>query len=346
MEKKLFGVTGDGKEIYLYTLENSRGMKAQIMNFGACLVNLFVPDRHGTVADVVLGYDTLEKYYVNQKNFGVTIGPNANRIGGAAFTLDGVRYTLDANDGANNLHSHAQKGFQKKAWEVKEDGTRLIFTAQSPDGEMGFPGNQTISVTYEVTEDNALQLTYDAQSDKNTILNPTNHTYFNLAGHDAGSVSDHVLWLGAGRYTPVVAGAIPTGEIAPVAGTVMDFTVPKRIGDDIDADFAQLALTGGYDHNWVTDGWNGQVRLIAVLSEPVSGRKMSVYTDLPGVQFYAGNCIGEEAGKGGASYHNRSGLCLETQYYPNTANEPSFPSAVYGPGRKYRSTTIYQFEAE
>lgn len=344
MEKQLFGTSRDGKDIYLYTLENGKGMKAQIMNFGATLVNLFVPDKDGNIADVVLGYDKLEDYYSNSSNFGVVVGPNANRIAGAAFELEGNRYELEVNDGVNNLHSHTQKGFQKKIWNVTEGGNSVMFTVGSSDGEMGFPGNKKMSVTYEVTENNELKIIYTAQSDKNTILNPTNHAYFNLAGHNAGSSEDHIIWIKASHYTPVVAGAIPTGEIAPVADTVMDFTTPKRMGDDIDADFEQLKLTGGYDHNWVVDDWNQEVQLIATVQEPVSGRKMSVYTDLPGVQFYAGNFIGEDIGKGGAQYHNRSGLCLETQHYPNTANEPLFPSAVYGPDREFYSTTIYKFE--
>ncbi|MBQ8592056.1 MAG: galactose mutarotase [Lachnospiraceae bacterium] len=344
MEKQLFGTTADGKDIYLYTVENSKGMKAQVMNFGANLVNLFVPDKNGNVADVTLGYDQLEKYYTNGSNFGAVIGPNANRIAGAAFELDGVRYELTANDGENNLHSHAEKGFQKKVWAVTEGDNSVTFTVESPDGEMGFPGNKKMSVTYTVTEENELKIVYDAESDKNTIINPTHHAYFNLAGHDAGSSEDHILWMKASHYTPVVKGAIPTGEIAPVAGTVMDFTTPKRMGDDINADFEQLVLTGGYDHNWVVDDWNGEVQLIATAEDPVSGRKMSVYTDMPGVQLYAGNFIGEETGKGGAQYRDRSGLCLETQYYPNTANTPSFPSAVYGPDRALHSTTIYKFE--
>ena len=190
-----------------------------------------------------------------------------------------------------------------------------------------------------------MKIVYFAESDKNTIINPTHHAYFNLAGHGAGSIENHILWIKANHYTPVVKGTIPTGEITSVAGTAMDFTSPKRIGEDMHSDFEQLQLTNGYDHNWVLDDWNGEVQLIATAEEPVSGRKMSVYTDLPGVQFYAGNYIGAENGKAGAKYFTNGGFCLETQYYPNTANEPSFPSAVYGPDRQYHSTTIYKFES-
>lgn len=345
MEKQLFGTSRDGKNIYLYTLMNTKGMKAQVMNFGANLVSLFVPDKNGNVTDVTLGYDKLEDYYTNSNNFGAIIGPNANRIADAAFELHGVRYELDANDGVNNLHSHADKGFQKKIWAVTEGNNSITFSVESSDGEMGFPGNKKVSVTYTLTEDNELKLTYHGTSDKDTILNLTNHAYFNLAGHDAGSNADHVVWIKASHYTPVVAGAIPTGEIAPVAGTPMDFTSPRRIGDDIDADFEQLRLTSGYDHNWVIDDWSGSLQLIATVTEPTSGRRMSVYTDLPGVQLYAANFMAPETAKGGAHYDRRGGLCLETQYFPNTANEPSFPSAVYGPDREYNTTTIYKFEA-
>lgn len=344
MEKTLFGTTTDGKEIYLYSLENKNGMKAQVINYGAILVNLFIPDKNNKLEDVVLGYDKLEDYYINGSNFGATIGPNANRIADASFVLEGVTYKLDINDGANNLHSHADLGYHKKVWEATEGENSISFKLEAPDGEMGFPGNKIITVTYTLSDDNELAIHYHGTSDKNTIINMTNHTYFNLAGHGAGEISDHILTLNAGSYTPVVAGAIPTGEIAAVAGTPMDFTNPRRIGDDIDADFEQLKLTSGYDHNWVLDGEEGTLRHIATVEEPGTGRIMKTYTDLPGVQFYAGNCIARETGKGNVIYDKRYGLCLETQYYPDTANRPSFPSAVFGPDRAYDTTTIYKFE--
>lgn len=344
MEKMVFGTMEDGTEIYLYSVENSKGMKAQVINYGAILVNLYVPDRAGKAEDVVLGYDKLEGYYVNSPNFGAIVGPNANRIANASFTLDGTQYRLDANDGKNNLHSHADLGYQKKVWKATENDDGVTFSLEGADGEMGFPGNKKIEVTYSLTEENELKIHYHAVSDKRTIINMTNHTYFNLAGHAAGEIYEHILTLNAANYTPVVAGAIPTGEIAPVQGTPMDFTKPKRIGDEIDADFEQLKLTGGYDHNWVLDGEEGTLRHIATVEEPTSGRIMKAYTDLPGVQFYAGNFIQNEAGKRGAVYNGRYGLCLETQYYPDTANKPSFPSAVYGPDREYDTTTVYKFE--
>lgn len=342
-EKTLFGTMDDKTEIYLYTLENKKGMKAQVTNYGAILVRLYVPDKNGKSEDVVLGYDNLEGYYGNAANYGATIGPNANRIAGASFTLERMTYHLDVNDGENNLHSHLALGYHKKVWQAEEAGNSIIFSLDSPDGEMGFPGNKKLTVTYTLTEGNELRIHYHGTSDKNTIINMTNHTYFNLAGHGAGEICDHILTLHAASYTPVVAGAIPTGEIAAVSGTPMDFTSPRRIGDGIDADFEQLRLTGGYDHNWVLDGETGTLRHFATVEEPGSGRIMKAYTDLPGVQFYTGNFLEEERGKDGAVYNKRHGLCLETQYYPNTANEPSFPSAVFGQDRDYDTTTVYQF---
>lgn len=343
-EKTVFGTMEDGTEIFLYSMENSKGMKAQVINYGAILVRLYVPDKNGELEDVVLGYDTLDGYYVNGANYGATIGPNANRIANAAFVLDGVTYQLDANDGVNNLHSHADFGYHKKVWRAVERTDGVAFELEGADGEMGFPGNKKIQVTYTLTEENELKIHYHATSDRRTIINMTNHTYFNLAGHGAGSIGDHILTINASNYTPVVAGAIPTGEIAPVAGTPMDFTSPKKIGDEMDADFEQLKLNGGYDHNWVLDGEEGIMRHIATVEEPASGRVMKTYTDLPGVQFYAGNFQTEETGKNGAVYNKRTGLCLETQYYPDTANRPGFPSAVFGPERVYDTTTVYRFE--
>lgn len=341
--KTVFDTMKDGTQIFQYSIENGKGMKAQVINYGAILVRLYVPDKNGKAEDVVLGYDNLDGYYVNEANFGATIGPNANRIADAAFTLDGIKYQLDVNDGVNNLHSHADLGYHKKVWKAAEGADCVTFELESPDGEMGFPGNKKIQVTYTLTEEDELKIHYHATSDKRTIINMTNHTYFNLAGHGAGSIEDHIVTIQAANYTPVRAGSIPTGEIAPVAGTPMDFTSPRRIGDGIDADFEQLKLSGGYDHNWVLDGEEGTLRHIATVEEPVSGRVMETYTDLPGVQFYAGNFQTKEVGKEGAVYNKRTGLCLETQYYPDTANKPQFPSAVFGPERTYDTMTVYKF---
>ena len=220
----------------------------------------------------------------------------------------------------------------------------MIFTLEDKDNSMGFPGNKSIRVSYTLDEKNALAIHYHITSDKKTVINPTNHTYFNLEGHNGGCIETHKLQMKASNYTPVVAGAIPTGEIATVSGTPMDFTKTKEVGQDINADNEQLKLTGGYDHNWVIDDWDGEVQKIAVVTAPTSGIKMNVYTDLPGVQFYAGNFITPEAGKDGGDYKQRSGLCLETQYYPNSVNQPNFPSCIFGEGQEYDSKTVYQFE--
>lgn len=342
--KRNFGTDQQGREVTLYTMENQNGMKAEVTDLGAILVNLYVPDKNGKLDDVVLGFDSAAGYLKNGSFFGATVGPSANRIGGAGFTIDGTAYQVDVNDGPNNLHSHMEKGYHKRLWDAQAGENSVTFTITDTDGNMGFPGNKVLQVTYTLDEENGLTLHYHGTSDKKTILNPTNHTYFNLNGHKSGNIEGHELQLLASHYTPVVEGAIPTGEIAEVAGTVMDFTQPKAVGKEIRADFRQLLLTQGYDHNWVVDGWDGKLRKIAVVTAPESGRRMVTYSTLPGVQFYAGNCISPEPGKDGAFYDKRSGLCLETQYYPDSIHQPQFPSCVFGEGRDYESTTVYRFE--
>lgn len=341
--KEKFGETKTGEEIYLYTLKNKNGMEAKVTNYGACLVNLLVPDKDGKLDDVVLGFDTLEEYVANPSYFGVVIGPNANRIGGAAFELNGKEYHLAVNDGENNLHSDADGGYQKRAWKAAEGENSVTFTVEGKDGELGFPGNKTFIMTYTLTDDNAIKLSYRATSDMDTLINPTNHTYFNLTGHKAGSIEGHMLQLHASNFTPVVAGAIPTGEIKAVAGTPLDFTKKKQIGQEIGADCEQLKLVQGYDHNFVIDGADGSMREVAEAEDPKSGRRMKVFTNLPGVQFYAGNCIVPQSGKEGASYEPRTGFCLETQYFPDNIHHPNFEQAVFGPNKAYESETIYQF---
>lgn len=338
-----FGKGAGGEDIILYTMTNTKGMTASVMNLGAVLVELKVPDREGRTEDVVLGFDSGEKYYTNPSFFGAVIGPSANRIGGAAFTLDGVRYQLAVNDNENNLHSDYKKGYHVRIWnaEVLEDG--VTFSLEDGDGSMGFPGSKKLQVTYTLDEENGLTLRYHGSSDKRTILNPTNHSYFNLEGHGSGNIGGHTLFINADSYTPVVAGAIPTGEIVPVKGTPMDFTKEKTVGEEIDADTEQLRLTGGYDHNWVIVGADGSLRHIATVRAPRSGREMKVYTTLPGVQFYAGNFIDEQTGKGGVVYNKRHGLCLETQYYPDSIHHDNFPSCVFGAGEDYESVTVYRF---
>lgn len=342
--KEKFGTLKTGEEIYLYTLKNKNGMEARLTNFGAAVVNLLVPDKNGKIEDVVLGFDNLEDYVSNPSFFSVTIGPNANRIGGAAFTLNGKEYHLPVNDGPNNLHSDMNDGYQKRAWTVEEGENSLTFAIEGKDGEMGFPGNKKVKVTFTLTDSNELKLKYYATSDTETLINLTNHTYFNLAGHDSGSIEDHLLCLHAGNYTPVLPGAIPTGEIAPVAGTPLDFTKKKRIGEEIGADCEQLKLVQGYDHNFVLDGADGTMREVAEAEDPKSGRRMKVFTTLPGMQFYAGNCIAEQTGKGGVHYGPRMGFCLETHFFPDNIHHPEFQQAVFGGDKVYESETIYAFE--
>ena len=338
-----FGKARNGQDIMLYTIRNKNGMQAAVTNIGAVLVKLLVPDANGTLADVVLGFDHGEDYYDNGSFFGAVVGPNANRIGGASFEIDGVKYQLAVNDGPNNLHSDFEKGYHKAIWDARVGEDRVAFTLTDTDGNMGFPGNKKIQVIYTLDEENGLTLHYHASSDKKTILNLTNHSYFNLDGHDSGSIEGHELKLNCSKYTPVVAGAIPTGELAPVAETFMDFTQPKIVGKEINEKWEQLLLTKGYDHNWVIDGADGNLREIATVKGPKSGRTMKVYTTLPGVQFYAGNCIAPQAGKGGVIYGPRMGLCLETQYYPDTVHQAAFPSCIFGQERDYDSVTTYRF---
>ncbi len=344
---KKFGRTLCGKDITLYSLTNSKGMQADVMDFGAILVNLFVPNKAGEVKDVVLGYDRPKDYFENGSFFGATVGPVANRTANATYELDGITYNLAVNDGPNNLHSDFAKGFHKAMWDAKvlEDRNAVEFSYSSKDGYLGFPGNREFKVTYTLTEENAIEIHYDAVTDKNTIFNPTNHTYFNLKGHDSETtVEDVVLTLKASHYTKVIPGAIPTGEIAPVAGTPFDFTTAKVVGKEIDAEHAQLALVKGYDHNFVVDDYKeGQVQKIAVVEDAKAQRTMEVYSDLPGVQFYTGNNMVPELGKGDAYYPVRGGLCLETQFYPNSANQEGFIKPLLAAGKPFASTTIYKF---
>lgn len=341
--KEKFGTTKTGEEVFLFTLKNKNGVEAKITNFGAALVNLYVPDKDGTVEDVVLGFDTLEEYFDNPSFFGATIGPSANRIAGAAFTMNGKDYQIPVNDGENNLHSDMDSGYHKRAWTAVAEEDELILTLEGKDGEMGFPGNKKITMIYSLSDDNGLKLKYHATSDADTIINLTNHTYFNLAGHKSGSIEGQLLQLNAGNFTYVLPGAIPTGAIKPVAGTPLDFTQMKVIGKEIGADCEQLKLVQGYDHNFVVDGYDGTMRQIAEAADEESGRRMKVFSNLPGVQFYAGNCIAPQDGKDGAHYEPRTGFCLETQYYPDNIHHPNFHQAVFGPGKDYESETIYQF---
>lgn len=343
--KEKFGTTKDGKDINAFVITNSKGMSAKVIEYGAILTELFVPDKNGKCDDVVLGYDTLEPYYENGSFFGATVGRSANRIKDAKFTIDGVEYKLSVNDGPNNLHTHMDNGMHKKVWESKVDETEnaVTFFLSEEDGENGFPGKLDMAVTYAVTEDNEIKISYVGASDKKTLINMTNHSYFNLSGHDAGTIVNDKLWLKASCYTPVVAGAIPTGEIAPVEGTVFDFTKDRVIAANIDDDVEQLKLVQGYDHNFVIDKDSKGIELVAKVTDDASGRVMEVYSDLPGIQFYAGNCISDTVGKNGVKYTKRTGLCLETQFYPDSINQENFIKPVFDAGEEYNTTTIYKF---
>lgn len=346
-----FGETPQGQQADKYTLTNEHGVSASFTNLGGTWISMMVPDKAGRMADVVLGYDCLENYLKNPPHFGAIIGRNANRIGGAAFSLNGERYTLAKNNGENNLHSGPDY-YHGRIWEVELDesslGSRISFSLFSPDGDQGFPGNAQITVSYTLTQDDALIIDYHMISDADTIANFTNHSYFNLAGHNQGDVLAQKVWINADYFTPADASSIPLGNLEPVKGTPMDFTAMKEIGREIGADFEPLILGKGYDHNWVLKKDKpGEAELCAKAWDPVSGRCMEVYTDLPGIQFYTGNFLtGELPGKEGAVYGPRHAFCFETQYYPDAANKPSFPSPLLRAGAEYKTTTIYKFTQE
>lgn len=341
--KEFFGKTADGSEIYKYWLENRKGMKAAVINYGGILTNLFVPDHDGHVADVVLGFDDLASYERYGNCFGAIVGPSANRISNASFEIDGITYLLDRNNGENNLHSHFEKGYHKRVFRTEEASDGVSFLLEDTDGSLGFPGNRSIKVTYSLNEDNEIRIHYEATSDKKTVLNMTNHSYFNLKGQGDGDVLEHLVEIRSSRITKIREGMIPTGEYVEVAGTAFDFMKPKKIGQDIDQDDEQLKLGYGYDHNWVIDHADGTLREAATVTEPETGRVMKVYTDAPGVQFYTANGMNQPDGKKGVTYGPKSGFCLETQYFPDSINQPEFPSVIFGPDRKYDSTTIFQF---
>jgi len=346
IEKTPFGMMPDGRAITLYTMTNSHGLKAAVTDYGAILVSLVVPDRDGNLVDVVLGRETGEGYFTNSPGFGSTIGRSGNRIAGGKLTIGGVEYQLACNEGPNNLHS-GPNGYQYRLWEgmADEHANSVTFFLVSPDGDQGYPGEFQISVTYTLTELDGLRLTYHGVSDKDTIANLTNHSYFNLNGHDSGDALDHTLWLKCSHFTPVFdPNSIPTGELAPVAGTPMDFTTAKVVGDDIDADFEQLNFTGGFDHNFAIDREEGDgIVHMATMASEKTGITMEVYTDCVGVQFYAGNFVVDEPGKGGCVYQKRGGLCLETQFFPNAINTPSFASPLLRAGEEYHTVTEYRF---
>jgi aldose 1-epimerase len=340
-----FGKTKEGAPVQIFTLTNAHGMEAKIMTYGGIVVSLKTPDRNGAMADIVLGFDSLKEYEENNSPyFGALIGRYGNRIGHARFSLDGKEYTLEKNNGENTLHGGSH-GFDTKVWKPKQlpDGG-LELTYVSPDGEEGFPGTLTLVATYHLTAANELKIDYAATTDKPTVVNPTNHSYFNLKGAGNADILGHVVTIYASRFTPVDAGLIPTGELRPVAGTPFDFTKPTAVGARIGQPDQQLKFGNGYDHNWVLDSGGGKLALAAKVEEPTTGRVLEVLTTEPGVQFYTGNFLdGTLKGKGGKVYAQRYGLALETQHFPDSPNQPSFPSTTLRPGQEFHSQTVYRF---
>jgi aldose 1-epimerase len=337
-----FGKTKDGAAVQIFTLTNKNGVEARIMTYGGRVVSLKTPDKTGAMGDVVLGFDSLDGYLGDNPYFGALVGRYANRIGHAQFTLDGVLYKMAKNDGDNCLHG-GLRGFDKVVWTPKMLGDGgLQLTYLSKDGEEGFPGNLKTTVVYHLTDANELKIDYEATTDKDTVLNLTNHSYFNLKG--SGDILDHVLTINANRFTPVDSGLIPTGTLQMVAGTPFDFTKATAVGARINSADEQIKLGRGYDHNWVLNKKGGELSMAARVEEPTSGRVLEVWTTEPGVQFYTGNFLdGTIHGKGGQVYKQRSALCLETQHFPDSPNKPNFPSAVLKPGGKYKTTTVYKF---
>jgi aldose 1-epimerase len=348
--KTSFGKTPEGEAVDLYVLTNKRGMEVTITTYGGAVVSIKVPDRNGKLGDVVLGYDSLDGYINDKANLGVLVGRYANRIGHAQFSLDGKTYTLAKNNGENSLHGGV-KGFGKVLWKAREvpakEGQSLELSYLSKDGEEGFPGNLKVTVSYTLTENNELRIAYSATTDKTTVVNLTNHSYFNLAGPGSGDILGSQLVIEADKFTPVDSGLIPTGELRDVQGTPFDFRKATAIGARIEQNDEQIKLGGGYDHNFLLRRKAGDpISLAARVVEPSTGRVLEVWTTEPGVQLYTGNFLDGVHGKGGVSYTKRSAFCLETQHFPDSPNQAKFPSVVLKPGERYQTTTTYKFSTE
>lgn len=343
MEQRSFGQNKKGEQATLYTFRNQNGMTMEVTDFGATLYSLLVPDQEGNLCDVVLGYDEPAGYEGPAGTFfGATVGRHANRIGKGRFSLNGKDYQLAINNGSNNLHSGLDF-YSFRIWKVRDiTENSITFYLHSPDQDQGFPGALDIEVTYTLTEDNAIRIDYDGVPDQDTVINMTNHSYFNLDGHASGDILDQEVWIDADSFTRVDETSVPTGEILPVEGTPMDFRVKKKVGRDIDTDYEALNIGKGYDHNWVLNN-QGELVKVAELSSDVSGITMEVYTDLPGVQIYTANYVENEVGKGGVVYQPRQGICFETQYYPDAVNHNHFPSPICRAGEVYQTTTIFKF---
>ncbi|MDR1002350.1 MAG: galactose mutarotase [Oscillospiraceae bacterium] len=336
--------TDDRRDAHLIRIERG-GLAVQLTDIGAAVVSITMRDKNGELKDVVWGYDRAEDYFENPLYFGATIGRNANRIANARFMIEGQVCNLDKNEGENNLHSGAN-GYHKRRWtviSVNEERSEVCFSLQSPDGDQGFPGNADICVVYSLTENGGLHIKYRAQSDKTTLFNLTNHSYFNLDGQDSDCAEEHILQIHADSYVPVNEEGIPTGEICSVLGTPMDFLTPTAVGKCIDSDFPQLKLTNGYDHNWVLIKGDRAYSLAAMLYSEKSGIRMSVYTNMPGMQFYSGNSIGGVTGKNGRQYGSRSALCFETQFFPDAPNHKHFPSGIFKDNEVFSFETEYRF---
>ena len=353
MEKKPYGTTADGVAVDEYTLTNANGMEVKVITYGGIITSIKVPDRDGNMANVALGFNNLQDYETKSPYFGCITGRYANRIAKGKFTIDGTEYTLAVNNGPNALHG-GLKGFDKVVWKAQEisaaDGVALELSYLSPDGEEGYPGNLDVKVVYTLTDNNEIRIDYTATTDKPTVVNLTNHTYFNLAGEGSGDIYDHILMINADKYTPDDPTLIPTGELAPVEGTPFDFRIPKTIGPGQRSNHPQIVIGKGYDHNWVLSRPSlddKSLMLAARLYEPNSGRVLEVWTTEPGVQFYAGNFLdGSLYGTTGKAYRQSDGLCLETQHFPDSPNHPNFPSTVLRPGETYQTTTIFKFKAQ
>ncbi len=344
MEKRIFGkIPGEG-EAWLYTLRNKNGMKAEITNYGGIVVSLYVPDSNGKLDDVVLGFDSLESYIGSSPYFGAIVGRHANRIENARFELNGKEYNLLKNNGNNHLHGGA-KGFDKVFWTVVDQGADMLkLFYRSADGEEGYPGNLDVTVTYKITDDNGLSIDYHAVSDADTVVNLTNHSYFNLSGHGNGDITNHRIKINADKFTVNNEECIPTGEILSVSGTPMDFTEFKAFMPGLISGDSHIRCGRGYDHNFVLNVGGSKPEYAAELFDPASGRAMEVFTTKPGLQLYTGNKIKDGLpGKGGAQYGKWSGLCLETQFFPNAMKHKHFPSPILKAGREYHHTTIYKF---
>lgn len=346
--KSAFGQTAEGTPVDLYTLTNTNGIVVKITNYGGIVTSILAPDNTGQMADIVLGFDSLAPYLKTHPFFGALVGRYGNRIAKGKFTLDGKEYSLATNNMGNHLHG-GLKGFDKKVWTaeiVEGDLPALKLNYLSKDMEEGYPGNLDVEVVYTLTNDNELKIEYTATTDKKTVVNLTNHSYFNLTGGKE-DILGHVLSLHADRFVPVDETLIPTDELLPVAGTPFDFTTPTAIGERVDADHPQIKFGGGYDHCWVLNKQGDEMSLLGSVYEPNSGRYMEVFTTEPAVQFYCGNFLdGSLTGRGGVKYGRRYGLCLETEHYPDSPNQPAFPSTVLNPGETYETTTVYKFSVK